>query len=218
MQKIEIKAARRTETGKGAAARLRHIGQIPAIAYGKQLQAEPLSVSPVELSQVFSSERGRNTVIELDIEGKEKLTVLLCDYQHHPISRAYLHADFLQIRLDLEVDVDVPLELTGKAPGVVLGGTLRQVYRRLPVRCLPEQIPVKIVQDVSSMGLDSHVATRDLALPEGVSVRLPPERTLIAIVKEKQPAEEEATPQAQAAAATAAKASIKPEAPAAEKK
>lgn len=216
MQKILINASRRTETGKGANTRLRRTGQIPAIAYGKHMPAQSLAVSPVQLGQVFASERGRNTVVELDIDGKDKLTVLLCDYQHHPISREYLHADFLQIQLDQEVDVDVPLELTGKAQGVVLGGTLRQVFRKLPVRCLPEQIPVKLVHDVTSLGLDDHIATRDLNLPEGVKVRLAPEQTLIAIVKEKQAAEEEATPQAQAAAA--GKASIKPDAPAAEKK
>ncbi|HEY8944661.1 MAG TPA: 50S ribosomal protein L25 [Polyangiaceae bacterium] len=219
MQKILINAAPRVDTGKGAASRLRRTGKIPAIAYGKNLPAQSLSVSPGQLGQVFASAHGRNTVIELDVEGKDKLTVLLCDFQHHPITREYLHADFFQIQLDQEVDVDVPLELTGKPQGVVLGGTLRQVFRKLPVRCLPEQIPVKLVHDVTSLGLDAHVATRDLALPEGLKVRLAPEQTLVAIVKEKQAPEEEATPQAQAAApaAAAGKAAAKPEA-AAEKK
>lgn len=214
MQTILIRAARRAQSGKGAASRLRSTGQIPAVAYGKSLPTQALSVSPTQLTQVLSSERGRNTVVELDVEGAEKLTVLLRDYQYHPLSREYLHADFYQIKLDEPVDVEVPLEVVGKAAGVVLGGTLRQVYRKLPVRCLPEKIPVKITQDVTSLGLDGHVATRDLALPEGVTVRLAPEQTLVAIVKEKQAAEEEtATPAAGGAAAPAAgKASIKPEA------
>jgi large subunit ribosomal protein L25 len=220
MQKILINADRRSETGKGAAARLRGTGKIPAIAYGKHLPAQSLAVSPAQLSQVFASERGRNTVVELDIEGKDKLTVLLCDFQHHPLTREFLHADFFQIAMDKDVDVDVPLELTGKPQGVVLGGTLRQVYRKVPVRCLPEKIPVKIVHDVTSLGLDAHVAVRELNLPEGVTVRLAPEQTLVAIVKEKQAPEEETAPQAQAGAAAGApgKTSIKPEAPAAEKK
>lgn len=212
MQTILIKAARRAQSGKGAASRLRRTGQVPAIAYGKGLPSQALSVSPAQLTQVLTSERGRNTVVELDVEGAEKLMVLLCDYQHHPLSREFLHADFYQIKLDQPVDVDVPLELVGKAQGVVLGGTLRQVYRKLPVRCLPEHIPVKITHDVTSLGIDGHVATRDLSLPEGVTVRLAPEQTLIAIVKEKQGAEEEAAGAGGAAPGAAGKASIKPEA------
>jgi large subunit ribosomal protein L25 len=146
----------------------------------------------------------------VQVEGQDNFTALLCDYQYHPISRSFLHADFLQIGLDQEVDVEVALELTGKAAGIVLGGTLRQVFRVLPLRCLPENIPVKISVDVTPLGLDGHVQVRDLALPPGVSVRLPPERTLVAIVKEKQAMEEEAAPAAAAAAAPAAAGKAEP--------
>jgi large subunit ribosomal protein L25 len=206
MQTIKINASRRQQAGKGGARRVRDTGKIPAIAYGKNLAALPLSVAPEQLHQVLNSERGRNSVIEVEVEGQENFTALLCDYQYHPISRSFLHADFLQISLDQEVDVDVALELTGKPAGVVLGGTLRQVFRVLPLRCLPENIPVKITHDVTSLGLDGHVQVHELALPAGVSVRLPPERTLVAIVKEKQAPEEEQPAAAAAAPAAAAKA------------
>jgi large subunit ribosomal protein L25 len=204
MQTIKINVTRRQQGGKGEARRVRNAGKIPAIAYGKNLSALPLAVAADQLHQVLASERGRNSVVELDVEGQDKFTALLCDYQYHPLSRAFLHADFLQINMDQEVDVEVALELTGKAAGIVLGGTLRQVFRVLPLRCLPEKIPVKISYDVTPLGLDGHVQVRDLALPEGVSVRLPPERTLVAIVKEKQAPEEEAAPAAAAAAPAAA--------------
>jgi large subunit ribosomal protein L25 len=217
MQTIKINATRRQQAGKGGARRVRDTGKIPAIAYGKDLAALPLAVSPEQLHQVLLSERGRNSVVEVQVEGQDNFTALLTDYQYHPISRSLLHADFLQIALDKEVDVEVALELTGKAAGIVLGGTLRQVFRVLPLRCLPEKIPVKISYDVTPLGLDGHVQVRDLALPEGVSVRLPPERTLVAIVKEKQAMEEEAAPVAAAAAAAPA-AGAKAEPAAADKK
>jgi large subunit ribosomal protein L25 len=204
MQIIKINATRREANGKGGARRVRDTGKIPAVAYGKELAAASLAIVPAELGRVLASEHGKNTVLELDVEGGQKITALLREYQHHPVTREYLHADFQQIHLDKEVDVDVTLEVTGKAAGVVLGGTLRQVFRKLPIRCLPEKIPVKISHDVTALGLDGHVAVRDLALPEGVSVRLPPERTLVAIVKEKQAPEEEATGGAGGAAPAAA--------------
>jgi large subunit ribosomal protein L25 len=204
MDTIKVTASRRSESGKGAASRLRSTGKIPAVAYGKQLPAQALAVSPDALKAVFSSAYGNNNVIELDVEGKDKLTVLLRDYQYHPVSRQILHADFVQIHLDQPVDVEVPLELTGKAAGVIKGGILRQVFRRLPIRALPGNIPVKIVHDVTGLDLDGHVAPKDLNLPEGVSVRLPAEQTVAAIVHEIVREEETAAPGAAAAGATAA--------------
>lgn len=202
LRKISVSA--RQGKGKGEAARLRRAGQIPAVAYGKKLAAQALAMKPEELRSVLTSERGRNTVIELDVEGKSKLTVLLCDYQHHPVSRELLHADFLQIALDEPVDVQIPLEVIGKPVGVVKGGVLRQVFRRIPVRCLPQKIPVKVVHDVTELDLDGHVPAKALALPEGVEVRLPPEQTVIAIVTEKAAPEEEEQAATVGAAAGAA--------------
>lgn len=203
MEIIKISADRRNEHGKGGARRVRASGQVPAVAYGKELTAQPLSVAPGSLKQVLNSAHGKNSVVELDVVGQGKLTAMLRDYQYHPVTREFLHADFQQIRLDQEVDVEVALELTGKPVGVVAGGVLRQVFRFLPLRCVPEKIPVKLVHDVTSLGIEDHVQVRDLGLPEGVKVRLPPERTLVAVVKEKHEAEEEtAQPGAAATGAT----------------
>lgn len=206
METRKIVASHRSGRGKGPARRLRSQGQIPAVVYGKSTAARSLSVAPKDLQQVLESERGRNTVIELDLEGKQKMTVLLGDYQRHPVTRELLHADFLHVGLDQPVNVDVPLELLGKPRGVVMGGTLRQVFRKLPLRCLVTQIPTKITHDVSHLELDMHVATKELKLPEGVEVRLAKERTVAAVVTEKKRgAEEEAVqaeqkPEGQAAA------------------
>jgi large subunit ribosomal protein L25 len=203
MDAIKVTASRRDGHGKGAARRLRNEGRIPAVAYGKGLPTEVLAVAPDAIKSVLASARGRNTVVTLDVDGKAGLTVLLSDFQYHPVSRELLHADFLQINLEQPVNVEVPLELTGKAVGVVAGGTLRQVFRKLPIRCLPGLIPVKLTHDVTELGLDGHVPVKDLALPEGVSVRLPAEQTVASVVTEIIRAEEETAPAAGAAAGAA---------------
>lgn len=220
MELRKVTASPRAAGGKSAAGRLRTSGQIPAVAYGKNLPSRALAVSPADLKSVLGSEYGMNTVIELDIDSKEKLTVLLVDSQHHPVTRALLHADFRQIALDQPVDVEIPLHVTGKPVGVVKGGVLRQVFRKVPVSCLPEKIPVSITHDVTELDLDGHVPTKALNLPEGVMARLPPEQTIIAIVTEKQHAEEEtaAAPGAAAAPAAGATPSKAPPAKAEEKK
>lgn len=185
METTPLAASVRKESGKGAARRLRSQQLIPAVVYGKDLPPLSLSVSPKDVTDVIGSVRGRNSVIELDIEGDRKLTVLLCDYQYHPVTRRLLHADFLQIHPEKAVDVEVPFELQGRPQGVVMGGTLRQVFRKLPVRCLPGQIPVKITHDVAELGLDEHVPVKALSLPEGVTIRLPAEQTVAAVVAER---------------------------------
>ena len=208
MELRKVTATARQETKKGAMRRLRASGQIPAIAYGKKVTPRAISVSPKDLEGILVSERGRNTVIELDVQGADKLTVLLTEYQYHPVGRHLLHADFLQIDLKEPVHVEVPFELVGKAQGVVMGGILRQVFRKLPVRCLPEHIPVKITHDVTELNIDQHVHAEDLKLPEGVVIELSPKRTVAGVVTEKkrgkegedEAAAEEGKPAAAAAA------------------
>jgi len=205
MQHIKINATQRRLSGKGAARRVRAEGRVPAVIYGRSGSAQSLAVSPKALHDVLASEYGRNNVIELALEGDNEQTVLLSDFQYHPITREILHADFLRIDVTQPVDVEVPFELTGKPKGVVLGGVLRQIFRKLPVRCLPAKIPVKIEHDITELGLDEHVHVEHLTMPEGVSIRLAPARTVAAVVTEKvRPEEEEAAATAPAAAAPGA--------------
>lgn len=192
METVKITAKPRTDSGKGTCRRLRAAGEIPAVAYGKNLPSQSLSVSPKALVEVLQSSRGRNTVVELAVEGGKSLKALVCDYQYHPVTRQLLHADFLEVSETEPVDVDVPFRVTGRAKGVVLGGTLRQVFRKLPVRCLAKDIPESLVHDISELGLDEHVVIGDLAAPEGVTFRLAPTRTVVAIVGEKRRGEAEA--------------------------
>ena len=206
MQLAKVTASHRQISGKNVSRRMRAAGSIPAVAYGKGEPALNIAVSPKDLIGVLAQPLGRNSPIELDVDGKEKLTVLLADYQYHPVSRALLHADFLKIALDAAIDVEVPFELTGKAKGVVAGGEQRQVFRKLPVRCLPKDIPVKLVHDITELELDESLPVSALALPEGVSIRLPAEQTIAAVVTMKKIVEEEtaATPAAGAGAAAGA--------------
>ena len=200
MQTRTITARPRSTSGKGPARRLRAQGEIPAVAYGKQLAAVALSVSPKDLLDVLEGEFGSNTVIELALESGEKLSVLTKEYQYHPVTRELLHADFIQVDLSQPVDVEVPLELTGRAKGVVLGGNLHQARRSLPIRCLPAQIPAKLTKDVTELGLDEGYSVADLDLPEGVSVRLPAKQTVVLVAADRR------RQAAEAAAAEAAEA------------
>jgi large subunit ribosomal protein L25 len=186
-----IAAATRTTTGKSEAARLRAEGHIPAVAYGREIKAIGLTVAPKDVLAVLKAERGKNTLVKIDVTGGEGFLALIKDFSYHPVTRKLQHVDFLEVKLDREIEVQVPLVTTGKAKGLAAGGILRQVYRTLPVFCVPGKIPTNIVVDVTEIDVNEAVATKDLVLTEGVSVRLPAEQTLVNVVApERDPAAE----------------------------
>lgn len=201
-----VTAKPRSEHGKGAARRLRSTGNVPAVAYGKDLPATSLMLAPKEILTVLKSERGQNTVLQMKVEGGTDMLVMIKHYTYHPVTRSLEHVDFVEVKLDRPVDVSVPLLANGKAVGVAAGGILRQVYRTLPVRCLPDRIPLKLETDVTALELGEHIATKDIVLPEGVEIRLPAEQTLVAVVAPDKDRTEDvaATPGAAAAAPAAA--------------
>ncbi len=190
MELSKVSATVRTSGGKGSARRMRADGKIPAVTYGKGTDATPITVSPEEVIDVLESERGVNSLIELDVDGK-KSKCLLGEYQYHPVSRELLHVDFVEVDTSKAVEVKVPLVLTGKAQGVVMGGKLRQVFLQVPVRCIPEKIPAKLTHDITNLQLEQHVHAADLQLPEGVEVPLPPKRTLVALAIDKRAKKDE---------------------------
>jgi large subunit ribosomal protein L25 len=213
MQAIKISATPRSTTGKNANRRLRAAGMIPAVTYGQGRPARGLAVSPEAVVHALSSERGRNVVVELEVEG-QAVEAMIAEYQYHPVTRTLLHADFIEVTEETVVDVEVPLRLTGKPKGVVMGGKLRQVFRDLPLRCKPALIPIEIVHDVTEIDLDQHVAAEDLQLPAGVTVSLRDKQTVAVVAADKHKKEDEeaaagATPAA-GAAAPAAAAAAKP--------
>ncbi|MBX3181297.1 MAG: 50S ribosomal protein L25 [Polyangiaceae bacterium] len=181
MEAAKLTAKVRTDRGKGAARRLRRTDEIPAIIYGRG-EPQAVSVSPKALRDILLSKRGKNSLIELSVEGGETYSTLIAEYQYHPVSRALLHADFRRIDLAQPIDVAVPFEVKGRAKGVVLGGDLRQVYRELPIRCVPALVPEKIVHDVTELGLEEAVTVKDLSIPEGVEVRMGENRTVVTVV------------------------------------
>jgi large subunit ribosomal protein L25 len=192
MEIIKLTATPRPLSGKGPSRRLRASAQIPAIAYGPNLAATPIAVSPKALLAVLTSPHGKNSVVELAVDGGDKLTVLVRDYSYHPLTRELQHADFLQIKLDEPIEVEVPFVCVGKAKGLITGGVLQIVYRRVRVRALPERIPVSVDVDITELDINDSLKANQIKLQEGVVVLLPPEQTVVVVSAPEKAGEEEA--------------------------
>ncbi len=162
----------RDGAGKGSARRLRAEGLVPAVVYGRHLETPVhIAVDPIEVKKAIATPHRLNTLLSLKLEGQPERLVLLKDYQQDPVSREMLHADFIDVRENEQIKVNVPLVLVGKPVGVLEGGVLSQSRRDLEVYALPGAIPEKIEADVSAMKIAQSLHINDVKLPEGVKVK-----------------------------------------------
>jgi len=164
----------RSNKGKGVARRLRAAEMVPGICYGHQVE-EPLaiSLSPHELKGALDPEKRQNTVINMKVEDNgntaRELTVMLREYQVHPIKRNVLHVDLVSIDADKNIEAEVPIRLVGKFKGLVQGGQLHVVRHDITVRCKPADIPNEFTLDITELDIGDVLHVSDLTLPENVS-------------------------------------------------
>jgi large subunit ribosomal protein L25 len=205
METVTLKASLRTDQGKGPARRLRALGRIPSVAYGKTNQGEQvdtvaIAIEADALRDILESRRGRNSIIDLDVEGANKVQVMLKDFTVHPLTRKLIHADFQRVDPTRPIEVEIPFVTVGKSRGEQAGGTLLVNERSLKLRCLPTNIPIEVQHDVSGLDINDEVKVKELALPANVEVLMAPERKLVVVqaprVLAEAKAEGEAAPEA----------------------
>jgi large subunit ribosomal protein L25 len=194
-------AETRSNTGKGAARQLRAKGLVPAIYYGPGHEPAGLAVRPKELIAALSSAYGRNTLITLQVDGKTE-QALVQDVQVHPVTRHPLHVDFYRVDLEKEIEREVTFVTDGRSKGVVAGGEMIVIYRTITLRAKPGVFPSSVHADVTNLEIGDHIKVKDLKLPEGVTVALPPERNVVSVttLRKRKEEEEAAAPGAAGAA------------------
>ena len=208
MKTIELSVQTRSTTGKGNNRRSRVQGVTPAVSYGQGLKAKSVSINAVELKKVDRA-IGHNVFMKLKVDGDAELTgktVMLRDYQEHPLKHNLIHADFITVDLEKALVVEVEVELVGKPLGLAKQGVLTAGRREISVRCLPKDIPEKITVDVSALDLHESLHIADVKLPAGVKAVFTDNYTIASVTatREEKVAEVVVTPEAAAAAAAAA--------------
>lgn len=187
-------------TGSSSSRRLRNEGRIPAVVYGQGMDPLSISVDRRELRAALSGSSGLNTILDLTIDG-EMYPSIIRDAQRHPVRLTIEHIDFIQVNLNEEIIVTVPIHLTGSAKEVNdNNGLIDQVMTELEVSTTPRNIPDEIVYDVSDMDMDSTVTIADLSIPSGVTATHDPESTVITVSIMRTPVLDEEEAAAEAAA------------------
>ena len=203
MELTTLKATSRVLVANRDNARLRKAGQIPAVYYGKGMEALNISVSDIDLRKVLAPGK-RYTLLDLEIDGKAGNPAVVYNYQKDAISQKIIHIDFLKIAEDSMVKVRVPVKLSGLPIGVkAQGGLFSQETRYLMLAAKPACIPTILDMDISEFGTNITFYAKDFKLPEGVELASGP-RTVIFTITSKSKKGDAADASAEAAPAAAA--------------
>lgn len=177
---ITISAQRREDVGKKVRSGRRK-GLLPAVIYGHGIAAENLWMSLLDFERVFAR-AGESTLLDVTVEGvKETRKVLIHDTQYDPITGKIIHVDLFEVRMDEEVESEIPLVFSGEAPAVKsLGGVLVKSLDSIDVTCLPLDLPHDIVVDISTLAsFEDVICVKDLVLGKGVRTDVDPEITVV---------------------------------------
>jgi large subunit ribosomal protein L25 len=201
-QEVVAATPREGKFNKNAARRVRVKGRIPAVVYGAQEPSVAVEVDPRQILRILHSESGHNSIFDLEI-GDAKAKAMIVDWQYEPIRGSLLHIDLKRIALDKPIRVEVPIQLLGVPVGVrTQGGILDQVLREVEIECLPGDIPSHVDVDVSELSFGDVLRVSDLPQSGKLKFLTDANSTVAHVVAIKE--EVVATPDAEAAAATAA--------------
>lgn len=184
---------------------IRAEGKVPAVVYGTGTEPLSITLDRNEFIKIYH-DAGESSLINLQVEGKEPLHVLIHDFQQDAISDQVIHVDFHSVDINKEIEADVDLEFVGEPLAVkALGGTFIPSRDSITVRCLPTKLVRNIKVDISTLKtFDDTISVRDLQLPEGIIAVDAPELNIASIsAPQKDEDENVGTTEAEAVAAVA---------------
>ncbi len=203
MSQVTLAARTGRPTGSAASRRLRADDHIPAVLYGHGMTPLPVSVERRALRIALSGPGGFNTLLSLDVEGK-RYPAIIKELQRHPIRRTVSHIDFLQVNVNEEITIQVPIRLEGEAKAVLFdGGMVDPAIDAMEITCTPNTMPTEIVIDISEMQTGDVIRVADVALPAGTSSPMAPDTPVVtalhgAVAPEAEQAEGQAPAEAEA--------------------
>lgn len=209
-----IKAAARSNLGKGASRRLRRTDQVPGVVYGANKAPASIMIGHNHLLRLLENESFYTQILELDTDDKKEY-VLLRDLQRHHYKPRIMHIDLQRVSENEKVAVNIPLHFSGAelSPAVKLsGGLVSRLMQDVEVCCLPKDLPEFINVDLSKLEINQTIHLSDLVLTSDVEfVSLAHGENKPVATSYMLHAAEEAAVTAAAPAAEKAKAEKKPE-------
>ena len=159
MKSITIKGSQRESVGKAASKALRNAGQVPCVLYGGE-NVLHFSAPELAFKNIVYTPNVYTAAIELN--GKT-YDAILQDIQFDPVTDKIIHIDFYQLNKSKEITIEVPIQIEGTSPGIMAGGTLRIVNRKLKVKALPDNLPDFVPVNISGLEMGNKLYVTKLA-------------------------------------------------------
>lgn len=182
MSQTKLVATSGRPTGSAAARRLRAEGHVPGVLYGHGMSPLSVTVERRDLRLALSGPAGVNTVLSLEVDGKSYPAVVK-ELQRHPIKRTVNHIDFLQVNMNEEITVAVPVHLEGEAKAVLAeGGLVDPAVDTIEVLTTPNNMPNQFVIDITDMQVGDVIRLADVPMPAGVTATGDPEMPVVTVI------------------------------------
>ncbi|MBN2077501.1 MAG: 50S ribosomal protein L25 [Spirochaetes bacterium] len=199
MESKSLPVEPRTDFGKNASRRLRREGFIPGLIYSHG-ETETVKVSAKDFFKLFKGKVSESVLFDIKggtgKEGEGKMGYVK-DYQLDPLTGEIVHLDLFKVTKGEKLITKVPIEFTGTAKGVKMGGIFEIDLREVEVECLPKDLPEVITVDITELTPGDSVHVSDISPGEGVTILAPPESPVASVqiprvvVSEEKPEEAE---------------------------
>ena len=198
MEQINLKAELRTVLGRKVQ-NLRNEGKIPAVVYGRGAENWNIAFDKKEFTKVLK-EAGSATIVNLVVEGKDKIKTLIMEPQFNPVTGQIVHVDLYKVNMKEEIHTEIPLVFVGESLAVKdLEGNLMTLKDAVEVKCLPDKLVSEIEVDLGTIKtFDDMIKISDLVIPEGIEALADPEEIVAQVTPPRTEEEPEETPAADA--------------------
>lgn len=170
---FELNAELRSDVGKGASRRLRReTGSVPAIIYGAGKKPTLITLAHNKIIRALENESFYSHILEVNVNGKKE-KVILKALQRHPYKPVVLHMDFLRIKANEKITMNIPLHFINDDVCVGVkaeGGVIVHHLNEVSISCLPANLPEFIEVDMSEVKLNDIVHLSSLKMPQGVEL------------------------------------------------
>jgi large subunit ribosomal protein L25 len=177
-----VKANRRETKGKRDAARLRKTGKLPAVMYNSKGESTMLSVPEAEFTKIWKNTTP-TTLVRLDVDGRDEGIAFIKATEYDIIKDRNLHVDFHVIDMQKPLKRRFKVQFSGNPAGVREGGKLTGHVSEVAVKCLPADLPPRIVADISGLGVGATLRVKDLVLGKGIEMLTDAETPLISVTQ-----------------------------------
>ncbi|MGE7913638.1 50S ribosomal protein L25/general stress protein Ctc [Lysinibacillus xylanilyticus] len=174
-----LTANKREKGRQSSLTQLRQKGAIPGVVYGYQMEPTAISLDARVFAKMLAAV-GNKSVFQLDVDGN-RINAVLTEVQRCALKGNVKHVDFKSINMAEELEVDIPVTVTGNAIGVADGGFLLQPNREVRIKVNPTNIPETIEVDVTDVAIGTSLYVGDIRQKFSFEILQEDDYTLVTI-------------------------------------